>query len=216
MWMAFAVAFLACAGLLSSAARHNASFLGSKLVQILAIGVFFGLLYPVAQAVGPLLVIPVAFAGLLLGLPFLLFLIGEWFDTAARSVTGIESMKVLPTYDVAEKAEREGRLDDALALYREAASLHPADPEARRRIGELLLSKGEVAAAFEAFITALAGIAEPEPYSTLAFRVADLEARGGRRDDARRRLEEVARRYPGTRFEAYARERLEASRASTS
>ena len=208
MWAAFAVAFLAYAGLLSLAARRNAAVLGSTPVQVLSIVVFFGLLYPVAQAVGPLLVIPLAFAGLLLGFPYLWFLIGEWFDTAARSASGVESMKVLPTYDLAEKAEREGRLDDALALYREKASLHPAEPEPRRRIGELLLSKGEIPAALDAFNAALAGIAEPEPYSTLAFRVADLEAREGRRDDARRRLAEVARRFPGTRFEAYARERL--------
>jgi tetratricopeptide (TPR) repeat protein len=210
MWAVFAVLFLAYAGLLSFAARKNAPFLGSKLVQVLAIGGFFGLLYPVAQAVGPLLIMPVAFAGFALGVPFLTFLIGDWFDAAARAVTGVGSMKLRPTWDAAEKAEREGRLDDALALYREAASLHPGDPEPPRRVGELLLSKGEVPAALEAFAAALAGIAEPEPYATLAFRVADLEAREGRRDDARRRLDEVARRFPGTRFEAYARERLEA------
>lgn len=208
MWIVFAILFFLYAGLLSLAARKNAGFLSSKIVQLLAVGGFFGLLYPVAQALGPLLVMPVAFVGFALGVPFLMFLVGDWFDAAARAATGVDSMKLRRTYDAAEKAEREGRLDDALALYRREAA---ADPEPRRRAGELLLSKGEVPAALEAFDAALAGIADPEPYATLAFRVADVEAREGRRDAARRRLEDVARRFPGTRFEAYARERLGAT-----
>lgn len=206
MWPVFAVAFFAYAGLLSFAARRNARFLEPKSVQLIAVGGFFGLLYPVAQAVGPLLVLPVAFAGFVLGVPFLVFLVGEWFDGAARSLRGVSSMKVRPTYDLAEKAEREARVDDALDLYREQGALHAADPEPRRRIGELLLSKGERAAAIDAFRAALALIEEPEPYATLAFRIADLEGP----EEARRLLEDVVRRFPGSRFEGHARTRLAA------
>lgn len=213
MWTVFAVLFFLYAGLLSVAARRNAVFLESKLVHVPAVLVFFGLLYPVADALGPLLVLPVALAGLGLGYPFLTHMIGEWFDAAARSATGVASMKIRRTYDAAEKAEREGRLDDALAFYRQEAARAPADPEPRRRTGDLLLLKGDVPGALEAFRTALAGIAAPEPYATLAFRIADLELREGRPDEARRLLEDVARRFPHTRFEAYARGRLAAAPA---
>lgn len=208
MWTVFAVAFFAYAGALSLAARRDARFLEPKSVQILAVGGFFGLLYPVAQALGPLLVLPVAFAGFALGVPFLMFMVGEWFDGAARSLRGLDSMKLRPSYDLAEKAEREGRVDDALALYREHASRAPSDPEPRRRIGDLRLSKGELPAALDAFRAALVLIEEPEPYATLAFRIADLDPRP---EEARRLLEEVARRFPGSRFEGHARTRLAAS-----
>ena len=205
MWAVFALVFLAYAGLLSFAARKEARFLEPKTVQILAILVFFGLLFPVAQLVGPLFVIPIALLGAALGIPFVSYMVGEWFDHAARSLTGEASMKVRPSYDLAEKAEREGRIDDALRLYREQTS--GTDPEPWRRMGELLLSKGDREAAIDAFRAALAKIQEPEPYATLAFRISDLETRP---DEARRLLEDVARRFPGSRFESHARGRLAA------
>jgi tetratricopeptide (TPR) repeat protein len=208
MWAAFAVAFLAYSGLLSFAARKDATFLQYRLVHVAAIAGFFGLLYPVAQALGPLLVMPIALAGAALGIPFISYLIGDWFERAVHTVSGAESMKIRRTYDSAEKAEREGRVDEALDLYRQECGRVSEDPEPLRRTGELLLRKGDTAGALAAFRSALPLLQEPEPHSTLAFRIADLEERAGRPEEARRILEDVARRYPGTRFETYARARL--------
>ncbi len=160
----------------------------------------------------PLFTVP-AFAltviiGVLLGLRYWSFLLGDVVDRVRASALGIDRMKVERTYDLAEKAAHEGDDGAAQRLYEEAAARDPGDPEARRRIAEIHLRRGRTAEAVEALRSALALIGEPEPRATLAFRISDLLAGAGRMEEARALLGSIAREVAGTRLEAYARERL--------
>jgi len=150
----------------------------------------------------------VLIAGVLLGYPYLAFMVGEVFDRTHRVAVGIARMKVRPTYDLAAKAEREKRLEDALDLYRQGALEHSDDPEPLRRMAEINLLRGKVDDALACLKEAYPRVVESEEKASLAFRAADLFARAGRAVEARELLESTARDLAGTPFEAYARDRL--------
>jgi tetratricopeptide (TPR) repeat protein len=163
----------------------------------------------VIAAFGLLAALLVIVAAIIIAIPFWMHLVGLFAEGGIRSVLGIERMKVEKTFDVADKAEHEKRYDDAIKLYLVAAAEAPAEPEPFRRAGDAALKNGATEEALDYFKCALARTTNPEDVASLAFRIAELLARTlGRRDEARQTLEKTATQLAGTRFEQFARDRI--------
>ncbi|HYO11703.1 MAG TPA: protein kinase [Thermoanaerobaculia bacterium] len=82
---------------------------------------------------------------------------------------------------------------EARALLTELERLLPGDPELLTLSGQVAESEGDL----ERAISDLAAAVERIPSWSNLVRLADLEARAGRNDDARRHLEELLERNPG-------------------
>lgn len=215
---AAAIVFWTYCGAMSLLARSERPFLQHSLFHAASVAVYLALATTVAgtfigiKGAHPLMTVPafvlVLMAGVVIGFRYCSFLISEYMDRIHASATGISGMTVQKTYDVAEKAEHEGDLDRAMALYAEEEARDPKDPEPPRRRAELHLRRGESALALECLRRALGRVEAPEPRATLAFRLADLLEREGRLAEAREVLTALERALPGTRFAQYARERL--------
>ncbi len=219
---AAAIVFWAYCGALSLLARSDRPFLQHSLFHAASVALYLALATTVAgafigiPAAHPLMTVPafvlVLVFGVLIGFRYCSFLLSEYMDRIHASATGISGMKVQKTYDVAEKAEHEGDLERAMALYVEEEARDPKDPEPPRRRAELHLRRGEKAEALECFRRALGRVEAPEPKATLAFRLADLLEREARPSEAREVLQALEHALPGTRFAQYARERLKATK----
>jgi len=217
---AAAVVFWLYCGLLSAAARSERPVLQHSLFHAGSVAVYLALATTVAGAfIGikgahPLMTVPafvmVLIIGVLIGFRYVSFLISEYMDRLHASATGISTMKVQKTYDLAEKAEHEGDLDRAMALYGAEEAHDPQDPEPPRRLAELHWKRGEKEPAFGAFRRAILRVRAPESRSTLAFRLADLLEREGRAVEAREILLDLEKAVSGTRLARYVRERLDA------
>ena len=85
------------------------------------------------------------------------------------------------------------RTAEARALLTELERLLPGDPELLALSGQVAESEGDL----ERAISDLAAAVERIPSWSNLVRLADLEARAGRHDDARRHLEELLERNPG-------------------
>ncbi len=213
---AASVALWIYCGAMSVWVRRHPPFLQASLVQVASVALYVALVGTAAMAwvrTGHPLITMTSMAlvlvvGVLLGFRYFAFLLHEMFDHAHAGALSVEHMKVEKTYDRAEKAEHEGRLEEALELYREEAARDPSDPEARRRMGEIHLRRGETNEALDRFRAALPLIESAEARTTLAFRTSDLLAREGRPAEARELLDEVVRLFPNTRFADYARRRM--------
>ena len=216
---AAAVVFWLYCGVLSAAARSERPFLQNSLLHAGSVAVYLALATTVAgtfigiRGAHPLMTVPafvmVLIFGVLIGFRYVSFLISEYMDRLHASATGISTMKVQKTYDQAEKAEHEGDLDRALALYGAEEARDPQDPEPPRRQAELHWKRGEKDPAFAAFRRALLRVLAPEARSTLVFRLADLLEREGRVQEARDLLLGLEKAVSGTRLARYVRERLE-------
>jgi tetratricopeptide (TPR) repeat protein len=213
---AVAVLFWAYCGAMSVLAKSERPVLQAPLFQLSSVVLYFALAASVVTTFihqgHPMMTVPafvlVLILGVLLGYRYLGFLISENLDRFHASATGISTMKVQKTYDVAEKAEHDGEFDRAMALYGEEVARDPKDPEPLRRMGEIHLRRGAVTDALDCLRRALPLVADPEPKSTLAFRLSDLLEREGRTSEARSLLESIERDLAGTRYAAYARDRL--------
>lgn len=161
---------------------------------------------------GALMTIPafviVIIVGIFLGIRYWALLVGEYVDRFHAAATGIDRMKVESTYDRAAKAEKDGDLEEAMRRYEQAGAENPRDPEPHRRLADLHLKRGAIDPAVSNLRAALERVEAPEERATLAFRISDVLAREGRPAEARRALEDAVRDLAGTRFEGYARERL--------
>jgi tetratricopeptide (TPR) repeat protein/predicted Ser/Thr protein kinase len=82
---------------------------------------------------------------------------------------------------------------EARALLAELERLLPGDPELLALSGQVAESEGDLERAISDFTAAVERI----PSWSNLIRLADLEARAGRNDDARRHLEELLERNPG-------------------
>jgi len=217
---AISVVFWAYCGSMSLLARTDRPLVQNVLFQmstaVLYCSLAGGVAWTFIQAGPPLMTVPafvlVIIFGVLLGYRYLAFLISETFDRVHSAATGIAHMKIEKTYDVAEKAEHDGDVERALGLYREESARDPEDPEPLRRMAELELRRGAVREGLDLLRRALDRVTAAEPRSTLAFRLTDLLEREGRGDEARAILESIERDHAGTRFAAYARERLSLKR----
>jgi hypothetical protein len=211
-----AIALWVFCGTLSVLARREHPVLGHASFQLASVAVYVALGAGVAgtfiQLGHPLVTVPgfvlVLIAGVVLGLPYFAFLVSEGMDRLHAAATGIDQMTVRKTFDRAEKAEREGDLDGALARYREEADRDPRDPEPVRRMAEIDLRAGRVTAALDEFRQALSLLERGEAQVVLSFRLSELLEKEGAGEEARRLLERVEQEYPGTRFAEYAQERL--------
>lgn len=215
------LAFWVYCGAMSVVLREEHPLFQGYLFRAGSVAVFVALLCACAATLvpagHPLFTMPafvlVVFIGVFLGFKYWSYLLREFIDGAHAAAVGTDHMKVQKTYDRAEKAEHEGRLDEALELYREEAGADGKDPEPLRRIGELHLRAGREEEAIVCFKAALPLVESPEARTTLACRVADLMDRAGRGAEARDVLEPLARELAGTRFETFLRARLDGRRA---
>jgi tetratricopeptide (TPR) repeat protein len=219
---AAAVVFWLYCGVMSSLSRSERPLLQNSLFHAASVALYLALATAVAGAfIGikgshPLMTVPafvlVLIFGVGIGFRYVSFLLSEYMDRIHASATGVSGMKIQKTYDRAEKAEHEGDLAGAMALYGEEEARDPLDPEPPRRLAELHWKRGDRESAFSAFRRALLRVEAPEARSTLAFRLADLLGRSGKQTEERELLESIERSLAGTRFAAYARERLAGDR----
>jgi tetratricopeptide (TPR) repeat protein len=99
----------------------------------------------------------------------------------AVAIGGIELLERAGRHQEAEAQLAAGDMEGALARLREANALDPGNTRAHRRLGELLLSKGERREAIEAF----RALARNAPYDFGAWRLlASAQFAEGLYDDA--------------------------------
>jgi tetratricopeptide (TPR) repeat protein len=227
VWIAVLVFYFYCAGLWAFARSDN-PFKGMWSVNAALVAGFWLLAGWIALATraktgivtegnvvaavglgGVLLLIAI---GILVAVPYWWHLLSLMAEGGIKNVlVNAENMVVSKTFDVADKAEKERRYDDAIALYLAAAKEAPRDPEPLRRAGEAMIRKGDVEAGLARLREALALTTAPEDVASASFRIAELLDRTlARRSEARAVLEAAAKRLDGSRFAEYAIERLKA------
>lgn len=219
MWIAAGAVFLLYAGSLSYAAGRDFKILQSKTVQLLAIGLFFTLFAMTMGFVqvahgkqGLIFCFPIILIGIAAAYRFFPYVVGEWFQSGARAVIGLDQMTVRRSYDLAEKAEKDREWGRAVDLYYEETRRDADDPEPWRRIAELEVKRGRLEESLTAFRQAARLMKQVEDHVTVKFRLSDVLMKLGRVEEARRVLEEVARERRGTKFEEFAQERLKSCR----
>ncbi len=123
-----------------------------------------------------------------------------WVMRMRTMAVGDHKLKVEPTFDQAEAAERRGDMEAAIRLYRAAALGQPGHAETRRRLGEAYLKSGDDDQGIAELRAALGMVEDPEKKMALGFRVADLLVEK-KRDifNAELILRELERDYSGTR-----------------
>ena len=183
--------------------RDDGRFHSAVLVYAVLAGVLFNL----AMGMGWESVIAVIPAGFMYGIPIGYFF-AVWVVRMRTMALGDHKLKVEPTFDQAEAAERRGDMEAALRLYRAAAMGQPGHAETRRRLGEAYLKSGDADQAIAEMRAALGLIEDPEKKMALAFRVTDLMVE--KKNDAFNAgliLRELERDYEGTRVAELAKAR---------
>ena len=161
-------------------------------------------------ATGAIFAVLAAIPGIVLLVPWLMHAMGRATGAAQRAALGINSMKVAPTYDAAEKLMHERRFGEAERAFLEGAEREFDDPEPLRRAGEAALAAGRAPDAIRHFLRALDRKMSDEDRATLGFHAAEIQERDlGRPDEAKRMLLRVKELLAGTRFAGFADERLE-------
>lgn len=127
---------------------------------------------------------------------------GEW-------VMGYGDILRIKTYDRAEGAEARRDFEGAAELYREKIEEDPEDPEARRRLGEVLLKLDRAEEAEREFRGALEAAEELEMHSAIAFRLAEvLDETLGRPDEAAEMYRNIVDTHPESQHATFAKSRL--------
>lgn len=219
MWIAAAAVFILYAGLLSYGAGRDLKILQSKTMQLAATGVFFTLFAAAMGFVldahgkqGLIFCFPIVILGIGAAYRFFPYVVGEWFDSGAKAVIGLDRMTVRRSYDLAEKAEKDREWGRAVELYHEETRRDATDPEPWRRIAELEVKRGRLAESVGPYREAARITASVEDQVTILFRLADVLQRLGQVEEAKRVLESVARDRQGTKFADFAQERLRSCR----
>lgn len=152
-------------------------------------------------------VVAVVPAGLIYGASIAYFF-AVWVVRMRTMALGDHRLRVEPTFDQAEAAERRGDMDGAIRLYRAAAVGNPGHAETRRRLGEAYLRAGDADQGIAELRAALGLVEDPEKKMTLGFRVADLLVeKKGDAFNADLVLRELERDYAGTRVADLSRAR---------
>lgn len=219
LYITATVIFWAICALLSTLSRKDSPWVDSSAfvpASLVALCLGFSLLIggaarPIGGApASAILVILAAIPGILLLAPWLMHVLGKTTEAAQRSALGIDSMKVAPTYDAAEKLMHERRFGDAERAFLEGAEREAEDPEPLRRAGDAALAAGRAPDGIRHFLRALERKMSDEDRAALGFHVAEIQERDlGRPDEARRMLLRVKELLAGTRFAGFADERLE-------
>jgi len=182
MFVALVVLAYACAIALSWLAWRRAGPLRTATGCALG-GIGFSLLAgaalvftpPTFLTLGGFVLVPAA----ILLIPFFVRAIEAGTDAARRASLGLDRLKPVRTYDLAEKAAVERRDDEAIRLYREVyLAKDPADPVPRLRIADLLARNGRRAGAAAELRAAVPLIEDIDQALVAAFRAADLDPAG--------------------------------------
>jgi hypothetical protein len=182
MFLALVVLAHACAAALSWLAWRRVGPLRTATGCVAGAAAFFllagGALAftpPAFLTLGGFVLVPAA----LLLVPFLVRALEAWVDAARRASLGLDRMRPVRTYDLAEKAAVERRDDEAIRLYREVyLARDPEDPVPRLRVADLLARNGRRAEAAGELREAAARIADVDERLVAAFRAADLDPAG--------------------------------------
>ncbi|MCC6741047.1 MAG: tetratricopeptide repeat protein [Planctomycetia bacterium] len=152
-------------------------------------------------------VVAVVPAGLIYGASVAYFF-AVWVVRMRTMALGDHKLRVEPTFDQAEAAERRGDMDAAIRLYRASAMGNPGHAESRRRLGEAYLKSGDADQGIAELRAALGLVEDPEKKMALGFRVADLLVeKKGDAFNADLVLRELERDYEGTRVAELAKAR---------
>jgi tetratricopeptide (TPR) repeat protein len=150
--------------------RDKGAFHVAVLLWCLLMGALF---HYASGAMTPDSIFGVMPAGLLYG-PCFAYFFSVWFMRVRTWGVSDHKLKVEPTFDQAEAAEKRGDMPAALRLYQSAAQGSPGHAETRRRLGEAYLKSGDADSGIAEMRTALGMIEDPEKKMVLAFRVVDL------------------------------------------
>ena len=148
------------------------------------------------------------------GLCYGLYIAGLWaffLGKAGQMVMGDDALRVRPTYDQAEAAEKARDFETAAALYREAIKADDSDPTPRRRLAEILLRQGQAEAAIQALRGAANCCVDVEAKAITIFRLVEVLL-SQRKDKAAaiEELRKLASAHPGTPYAENAQSRIEA------
>ncbi len=215
------------AGTLSMLSSRHEGFRDNMRFHLLGLVPFFGCLLPAfvlafergagvggggmnLATVGGILafVTPAAIGGLIaarfVGRAFTLALLGtvRWF-------VGDDSLVVERSYDQGEALEKQHRWEEALRFYREILVEDPEDREARRRIAEIEVRRGERGRGLREFEVLVATARESAETLVPLLRLVDLLTEGGEQDRARGMLEDFLSRCNDSELAAPVRRRLE-------
>lgn len=211
------LSFWTYCAVMSAAAKSERAWVTLAPVHAASVAVFVALFCWCAASIvprmPPLMGVPfvalTGILGVLVGLRWWGFLVGEYIERTHAAAIGIDSMKVQKSYDQASRAEKEQRWAEAIRMYLDEAAADPADAEALRRAGEACVGAGQVEEGVGHLRAALARLEGAEDRATQSFRIAELLARDLRRpDEARELIMKVATEMQGTKYEEFARERM--------
>lgn len=135
--------------------------------------------------------------------------VAELIGEMGRRGRGDHQLVVKKTFDQAEAAEKKRDWGTAERLYREEADKDPADGDVRARLAEVLHKQGRTEEAARVLAEAIPLIDEPEKKAPLAFRLSEIHVKAGQKDSAKAVLQSAVEALAGTRYEAFARKRLE-------
>lgn len=115
---------------------------------------------------------------------------------AARAAAGLSPDDPRPLVARFRLALAAGRSEDAEAALEALSGMFPGDPQLHSLAGELAESRGDLAGA----AAELSAAVQASPSWFNLYRLADVEAKAGEIDAARRHLEELLARSPGNQW----------------
>ena len=225
IWYTLSVGFLWCvAGTLTwMSFRHEAlqdslrfhlvgaaAFIGGvigSLVATFALGSSGGGWGGIISSI--LVYLPAPMLGVFLGAPFLARTFVLLLESATRAFFSEGRLVVTPTYDRGEALEKRHRWEDALAFYRAAIENDADDREARRRIAEIEVRRGQTDRAIREFEVLVASASGPEESIGPLLRTVDLLTEARRLNRARKILRDFLDRCDDPERAHLARRRLE-------
>ncbi len=156
-----------------------------------------------------LIYLPAPLLGAVLGAPFLARAFALTLTSGARGVMGDARLVVARTYDQGEALEKRHRWVEAIEFYRAILVNEPDDREARRRIAEIEIRRGETERAVTEFGVLVVTAADPEESMVPLLRMVDLLLEMREPDRARRALREFLDRCDDPKRTEIVRRRLE-------
>jgi len=220
MWYAgSALAFWTICGVLSKLTREDRAYVDSpRFIVGSLVALFLGFSILVGGAgvavgadrpMGAGLVLAGFVPGVVLLIPWLWHVLGLAAHEAGRAAMGIDTMIVKRTYDAAEKLMHERKFEEAERAFLAEAEKEIGDPLPLRRAGDAALAEDRPEAAVGHFRRALERIELAEDRATLAIRISEIQqSKLGRKDEARRTLQELLPRLGTTRTADLLRERI--------
>jgi tetratricopeptide (TPR) repeat protein len=121
----------------------------------------------------------ISFLPTFLLIPFMIRAIAVWTEALRRWSMGEDRIQEVRSYDRADAAAAEGRLEEALKLYREGAEKHPGDPVPHQRMADVYLKLDERDSAAKELRAAADLFEDQEKAVIAALRAFELSSDGG-------------------------------------